>query len=222
MKTMGLADLRLVAPQRFPAPEAQWMATHAQDVLEAAQVHDSLEAAIGECVSAFAFSARRREWSLDCLAMRDAATVAMERSRAGPVALVFGNESAGLSNTEVLACQTLVEIPADAEFTSLNLAQAVQVAAYELRQAVLAAGHPESAESSAAAKSRQPTLADLEGLYAHLDEAGTETGFFDPADPKRLRDRWRRLFSRAVIEREEVNILRGLLRSLQQKRRNSR
>jgi tRNA/rRNA methyltransferase len=112
-----------------------------------------------------------------------------------------------------------VHIPADEQFGSLNLAQAVQVAAYELRMAAgLAApraGGPAGAPRGGAAPA---TLADVEGLYAHLDEAGIESGFFDPRDPKRLRDRWRRLFSRVVLEREEVNILRGLLRALQRGR----
>jgi len=130
MKTMGLGDLRLVAPERYPAPEADWMATNAIDVLKASTLHSSLSDAIGDCVAAFAMSARPREWSPQVLDARSAAASAMALE--GDVAFVFGNETAGLTNEEVFACQFLVHIPASAEFSSLNLAQAVQVMAYEL------------------------------------------------------------------------------------------
>ena len=208
MKTMGLADLRLVAPERYPAPEAEWLASSATDVLAAARVHATLGEAIGECVAAYALSARPREWSPEVFALRDAAPVALARAADGPVAFVFGNESAGLTNEEMFACQALVHIPTDARYSSLNLAQAVQVVAYELH---LARG---GARPAAPRAEKPATVADLEGLYAQLDQAGQASGFFDPADPKRLRERWRRLFSRAALEREEVNILRGLLRAL--------
>lgn len=214
LKTMGLADLRLVAPKRFPAPEAEWMASNALDVLRAARVEGSLADAIGDCVAAFALSARPREWSPQVLALRAAAPRALERAAAGPVALVFGNETAGLSNEEMLACQFLVHIPADPGYSSLNLAQAVQLAAYELR---MAAGET---QLPAHPRSEKPaTVRDIEGLYGHLEEAALASGFLDPADPKKLRERWRRLFSRVALEREEVNILRGLLRALLARRR---
>ena len=134
MKTMGLADLRLVAPERFPAPDAAWMATNAVDVLDSAVVHESLLDSIKDCTAVFAMSARGREWSPQVLDVRTAAVRA--RAISGPVAFVFGNETAGLTNEEMFACQYLVHIPASREFSSLNLAQAVQVAAYELRMAV--------------------------------------------------------------------------------------
>src|SRR5207237_142769 len=134
MKTMGLFDLRLVQPERYPAPEAQWMATNAVDVLQAARIHATLEEAIGDCVAAFALSARPREWSPQVLDVRSAAARAVEMN--DHVAFVFGNETAGLTNEEVFACQFLVHIPANREFSSLNLAQAVQVVAYELRMCV--------------------------------------------------------------------------------------
>src|SRR3990172_3500984 len=124
MKTMGLADLRLVAPGRYPAPEAQWMATNAGEVLENARIHASLAEAIADCTAAFALSARPREWSTQVLEVRAAAARAVELNE--KMAFVFGNESAGLTNDEMLACQYLVPIPANPHFTSLNLAQAVQ------------------------------------------------------------------------------------------------
>ncbi len=207
LKTMGLADLRLVAPQRYPAPEAEWLATSAVDVLEAARVHATLGEAIGDCVAAYALSARPREWSPQSLALREAAPAALARAGDGPVAFVFGNETAGLTNDEMFACQTLVHIPADPAYTSLNLAQAVQVACYELRMAQGAGVAPMRSEKPA-------TVADLEGLYGHLEQAATESGFMAPNS--KLRERWRRLFSRVpALEREEVNILRGLLKALQ-------
>jgi tRNA/rRNA methyltransferase len=205
MKTMGLADLRLVAPERFPAPEAQWMATHAVDVLENSKIHAKLEEAIEDCAAAFAMSARPREWSPRVLDARQAATRAL--GLGDKVAFVFGSEDAGLTNDEVFACQYLVHIPANPRFSSLNLAQAVQVVAYE----VLMAGSP----AVAARAEKLATVADREGLYAHLEKAAVASGFHAPASGSRLPERLRRLFSRVPdLEREEVNIIRGLLKAL--------
>lgn len=204
MKAMGLTDLRLVAPERHPAPKDQWMATNALDVLERATLHATLNEAIDDCVAAFALSARPREWSPQVLDVRNAAARALEMN--DKVAFVFGNEAAGLTNDEMFACQYLVHIPANPEFSSLNLAQAVQVVAYEVRMAVDVA-------MPFARVEKRATVGDLEGLYAHFEEAATKTGFMAPKS--RLRERWRRLFSRVpAFEREEVNILRGLLKAL--------
>ncbi|MDH3321075.1 MAG: RNA methyltransferase [Betaproteobacteria bacterium] len=207
MKTMGLTDLRLVAPARALAPKDEWMATHGADVLASARTHATLAAAIADCAAAFALSARAREWSPQVLDLRAAAGRAATID--APVAFVFGNEAAGLTNDELFACQHLVHIPADPENSSLNLAQAVQVVCYELRMARGATVPAMRAEMPA-------TVADLEGLYAHLEEAARESGFMAPGS--KLRERWRRLFSRVPgLEREEVNILRGLLKSLTKK-----
>ena len=204
MKTMGLADLRLVAPERFPAKEADWMATNAVDVLERSTIHEHLLDAIKDCTATFAMSARGREWSPQVLDVRSAAARAVEVD--GPVAFVFGNEVAGLSNDEMFACQHLVHIPANPEFSSLNLAQAVQVVAYELRMC-------KDVAIPFARQEMRATVQDLEGLYGHLEEAALKSGFMAPSS--RLRERWRRLFSRVPgMEREEVNILRGLLKAL--------
>ena len=208
---MGLSDLRLVQPERFPAPEAQWMATNAVDVLEAAKVHDTLHDALADCVAAFALSARSREWSPQVLDVRSAAARAVEMN--APLAFVFGNEAAGLTNEEVFVCQYLVHIPANPDFSSLNLAQAVQVVTYELRMCVDVA-------MPFARVEKRATVEDLEGLYAHLEEVATASGFMEPNS--RLRERWRRLFSRVpALEREEVNILRGLLKALMPSRHRS-
>ena len=206
MKTMGLADLRLIAPEKFPAPEARWMATNAIDVLDQAKVHATLAEAIADCVAAFALSARPREWSTQVLDVRAAAAHAA--GLGGDVAFVFGNEQAGLTNDEMLACQYLVHIPANPGFSSLNLAQAVQVVAYEL----FMTGNPEAGKFRA---EKAATVQDLEGLYEHLERAAIESDFFDPASNSKLPTRLRRLFSRVPnMEREEVNIIRGLLKAL--------
>lgn len=207
MKTMGIEDLRLVAPRNFPAPEARWMAAHAVDVLEAARVVDRLEDAISDCVGAYALSARARDWSPPVMPAREAARAAVVQAAEGPVALVFGAERAGLTNDEVLACQVLVHIPASARYGSLNLAQAVQVVSYEMHVAAGAGIAPERRQMLA-------TLADIEGLHAHFAEAAQAVGFLDPAAPMKFRERLRRLFARTQLEREEVNVLRGLLRAL--------
>jgi len=204
MKTMGLTDLRLVAPERFPAPEAEWMATNAGDVLQNAKIFPDLKNAIADCVAAFAMSARAREWSPQVLDVRSAAL--RETAMEGEIAFVFGSESAGLTNEEMFACQYLVHIPASREFSSLNLAQAVQVVAHELHMCVDPSMPFSRVEKLA-------TVEDLEGLYQHLEEAAVKSGFMTPSS--RLRERWRRLFSRVPgMEREEVNILRGLLKAL--------
>jgi len=207
MKTMGLSDLRLVAPERPNAPQEEWMATHAADVLAAARTHATLAEAIADCAAAFALTARPREWSPQVLDLRAAAGRAAALD--APVAFVFGSESAGLTNDELFACQFLVHIPAAPGATSLNLAQAVQVVCYELYLATGATVPEMRAEKPA-------TVQDLEGLYAHLEQAAAASDFMAPGS--RLRERWRRLFSRVpALEREEVNILRGLLKSLLKK-----
>jgi tRNA/rRNA methyltransferase len=210
MKTMGLSDLRLVAPEKFPAKEADWMATNAGDVLKSAKVHENLDQAIEDCVAAYALSARPREWSPQVLDVRAAAEKALQTD--GTIAFVFGNEQAGLTNDEMFACQHLVHIPASAEFSSLNLAQAVQVVAYELFMASGSFVLQPNSEKLA-------TVQDIEGLYAHLREAAVQSGFHVPETGSKLPERLRRLFSRVPeLTREEVNIVRGLLKALQGKK----
>jgi tRNA/rRNA methyltransferase len=206
MKTMGLTDLRLVAPERFPDKEADWMATHAVDVLRNATIHPDLHAAIHDCSMAFALSARPREWSPDTLDVRSAARRAV--ALGDRVAFVFGSESAGLTNEEMFACQALVHIPANPEASSLNVAQAVQVVAYETWVA-------SGATVPQFRKEKLATVEDLEGLYAHLHDASVRSGFHVPETGSKLPERLRRLFSRVPeLTREEVNILRGLLKAL--------
>jgi tRNA/rRNA methyltransferase len=205
MRTMGIADLRLVAPRRFPDAEATALAAGAVDVLDRAVVSDSLDLALAGTVLAAGFTARDRELSHPALALREAAPGLLDATRDGPVALVFGNETSGLSNDELGRCRLRVTIPSDPGYGSLNLAAAVQVACYELACAAAAfAVHEPRAYEVATAE-------DLEALFAHWQEAMEASGYLDPARPGRLMERLRRMLARAVPERSEVKALRGML-----------
>jgi tRNA/rRNA methyltransferase len=205
MKTMGLSDLRLVQPKRFPDPEADALASGALDVLRASAVTGTLAEALDDVVLAVGFSARSRDLSHSPRAVRDAAPEILAAASTGPVALVFGNETFGLTNEELGACHALAMIPANPAYASLNLGAAVQVACYEMAAAAAAFAPPPTPE-------REPaTGAETEALYAHLESSMTSSGFIDPAQPKRLMERMRRLFARAGLEREEVRFLRGML-----------
>lgn len=205
MKTMGVTELVLVAPKAFPHPEAEARAAGATDVLAAARVVPTLDAALEGCVLAIASSARRRELRHEFVSVREAGVRAVASAAAGRVALVFGNETSGLSREEAARCQLLAMIPADAGYSSLNLAAAVQVFCYEARVAAGASLPDLPAEFASA------SLAELEGLIAHAEATLIAIGYFDPANPKRLLPRLRRLVARANLESEEVNILRGIL-----------
>ncbi|HTQ74438.1 MAG TPA: RNA methyltransferase [Burkholderiales bacterium] len=204
MKTMGLARLFLVRPRRFPDPEARAMASGALDILQSARVCADLDEALAGTIFSVAMSARPRELSHAPLEAREAAQEAVGAAREGEVAMVFGNETVGLSNADVLRCSRLARIPASEEYASLNLSQAVQVMAYELRMAA-------RAPAAAAAKSDPALHADLEQLYTHLERSLRASGFLHPRYPRKLMERLRRLFAKARLEKVEVNILRGML-----------
>lgn len=207
MRTMGLTQLVLVNPERFPDPQAGWMASHATGVLESATICTTLDEALKGVGFAIACTARVRELSLPLLDARQAAGELLRAAAGAPVALVFGNETYGLSNDEVGRCHRVAGIPADPAYSSLNLAAAVQVFCYELR---MAAGAGLGAEKPRALAAHD----DVERFYASLEQSLVETGFIDPDYPKKLMPRMRRLFNRAVLEVEEVNILRGILKAL--------
>lgn len=212
MKTMGLAQLRLVAPKSFPDAEANALASGALDVLEHAQVFGTLEEAIGDAVLAVGFSARSRDLSHPPRALREAAPLVLATAATAPVALVFGNETFGLTNEELARCQWLAMIPANPQYASLNLAAAVQVACYELATAASAFAVPAAPDHDPA------TVEEIEAFFAHLERAMIASGFLDPAMPKRLMERMRRLFARAGLERAEVQFLRGMLASFERRR----
>lgn len=213
MRTMGLSCLVLVNPMRFPDAQAEAMAVGATDVLAAARVVPSLSEALAGTVLAVAMSARRRELAVPPLWARDAAGEVVAQAASGEVALVFGNETAGLSNEELAQCRRWAMIPVNPEFSSLNVAAAVQIMCYEMRLAALDPGRPPAISGAG----RPAGHEDVERLVAHLEQAALGCGFLDPASPKRFVPRMRRLFSRATVEQEEVNILRGLLAALEGK-----
>jgi len=209
MWTMGFTDLALVQPRHFPHPEATAMAAGAAERLADVTVHETLEGALSGCVHAVGFSARRRDLSHPIVALRDAAPAIVAATGEGRVALVFGNETSGLSNAELARCQGFATIPANPAYGSLNLAMAVQVACYEVAVAAGAHAAPQGRERAGA------TLDDLEGLFVHLDRAALASGFVDPAKPGRFLEHMRRLFARSKLERPEVKLLRGLLGALE-------
>jgi len=211
MKTMGFGDLRLVSPRRFPHPEADALASGALDVLERARIYPSLGEALGDVALAVGFSARSRELSHAPVALREAAPRIHEGARAAGAALVFGNETFGLTNDELGRCQMLCSIPANPEYASLNLAAAVQVACYELAISATMPGSAKARERQAA------TVEDIEALFAHWEATMVQSGFHDPGEPKRLMERMRRLFARTRLEREEVRFLRGMLAAYEAK-----
>ncbi|WP_068804540.1 RNA methyltransferase [Thauera phenolivorans] len=205
MKTMGLHQLWLVAPQRFPDEVAEARASGATDILANARVVGSLEEALAGTILSAAVTARRRELALPRRLAREAAIEVVNHVADGEVALVFGNETSGLSNEEVGLCSMPVSIPANPDFSSLNLGAAVQLLCYEVRMAALAPTAPQDPRPEFA------THDELERFHAHLERAVTASGFHDPANPKRLLPRMRRLFNRVRLEKEEVAILRGML-----------
>jgi tRNA/rRNA methyltransferase len=208
LKTMGLAGLHLVSPARFPDPQAEWLASGATDVLRRARVHADLDGALAGSAFTVACTARPREIAVPMVGAREAAARIVEVARSQPAALVFGNETFGLTAAEVGKCQLLATIPANPEYSSLNVAAAVQLFAYELRLAAL-----DAAPRAGKARSRA-THEDLERFYEHLERAMVEHGFLNPAHPKKLMPRLRRLFNRAHLEEEEVHILRGVIKAL--------
>ena len=210
LKTMGLGSLSLVAPERFPDPQAEWLAVGAVDVLRRARVFATLDEALAGSAFTVACTARPREVAVPMVAAREAAVRIVEVARSQSVALVFGNETYGLTAAEVGKCQLLATIPADPDFSSLNVAAAVQVLAYELRLAALG--------STVRSRSGKPpvhaTHDEIERFYAQLERDLLTAGFLNPRNPKKLMARLRRLFGRTQLEQEEVNILHGVIKTL--------
>ena len=209
MKNMGLSDLALVDPRCFPHEEATARASGAHDLLENAIRVETLPEAIADCVYIAGASARPRSINWPCLDCKDAAARLLEESAHGKVAAVFGPEKTGLSNSDLDHCDTLLTIPTAPGFSSLNLAMAVQILTYELR--LVAMDHPEPERASEAPLA---TGDELQYFYAHLEQVLSVSGYLDPENPRLLMRRLRRLFGRAEPDRNEINILRGMLASL--------
>ena len=214
LKNMGLRRLYLVSPREFPAANAIWRAAGAADLLDDAVVVDTLEEAVADCGLVVATSARERRIPWPLLTPRQCGERVVAEARAHPVALVFGREDRGLTNGELQACNFHVHIPANPEYSSLNLATAVQVLAYEVRVAVLEAER--GAQLSYADWDRPPAKASDMALYfEHLQRALGELGFIDPDNPRQTMTRLRRLFSRVRPDDMELGILRGWLTAIQ-------
>ncbi len=208
MLTMGLERLVLVEPRRFPDPEATALATGAAEILEAARVVGTLEEALSGASLTIGLSARPRALAGRAMSVREAAGAAIahaSQAADGDAALVFGTEMSGLSNDELARCSIAATIPANPDFGSLNLAAAVQVACYELRVAAFGDVVWSAPRFPAA------THEEIEALYAHAQRTLEDLAFLDPRMPRQLLPRLRRLFARAGLEKEEVNILRGIL-----------
>ena len=211
MKTMGLSRLHLVAPKHFPHVEATARASGSEDILDRCKVTETLDEALQGACLCVAVTARHRDLSLEVYDAREAAKVMIDAAERGEVALVFGTEMSGLTTEEIGKCQIISTIPANPGYSSLNLASAVQIMAYELRMML-------PFEKKRDEQPEPATFDEIEHFYKHLEETLVRTGFLDPDEPKRLMQRMRRLFSRTRLEKTEVNILRGILRSLSEYR----
>jgi cysteine desulfurase len=206
MKTMGLSRLVLVSPVRFPDRVANDLAAGADDILAKVQVTHSLAEALAGTQLVFATSARSRDLDIPGLTPAQSADLIASNADTTEIAIVFGREQSGLTNAELLHCHYHIHIPTEESFSSLNLAQAVQIVAYEIRMRGL--------QPRIKTTNRQDNLAlaeDVERFYQHLDDVLIEIGFLDPAHPKKLQPRLRRLFNRVQLEAMEINILRGIL-----------
>ncbi|MDJ0749955.1 MAG: tRNA (cytosine(32)/uridine(32)-2'-O)-methyltransferase TrmJ [Woeseiaceae bacterium] len=213
MKNMGLSDLYLVNPKAFPHEDATARASGASDILERTKVVDALDKALVDCVYVAGASARSRSINWPSMGPRDCAERMIRENANGDVACVFGPEKSGLHNDDLDLCHTLLTIPTDPGFSSLNLAMAVQVFAYEVRVAsMLDEGPMFDVEAPPA------TSDEMERFYEHLENVLRDIHFLDPDNPRHLMRRMRRLFIRARPDKNEVNILRGILTAVDRTR----
>ena len=216
MKNMGLAELYLVQPREYPAPRAVWRAAGARDVLANATIVESVDEAIADCALVVGTSARERRIPWPLLNPRECGEKIYSEAVTHKTALLFGREDRGLTNDELQKCHYHVHIPSNPDYSSLNLATAVQVLAYEIRMASLA---DEQGNLPSLSEWDQPpdTAGDLEFFHEHLATTMAELQFYDPENPKQLLTRMRRLFNRVRMDQMEVSILRGLLSAVQRK-----
>ncbi|HEV2613404.1 MAG TPA: RNA methyltransferase [Gammaproteobacteria bacterium] len=204
MKTMGLTELVLVAPEKFPSEEATALSTHAADILNQAVVVKNTVDALESITYVYATSANTRAVELSCFSPREAAAdIKSKINHTHKTAILFGPENHGLSNEELLLANALIQIPTQKDYHSLNLASAVQIIAYELLLA---------SESSEFA-----TVPELDGFYSQLEALCERVAFLDPARPGQLMERFRRLYNRAALDHVEINILRGFLKAVASK-----
>lgn len=219
MKNMGLSNLYLVAPERFPDGQARAMAANAKDVLEKAKVVETLDEAISDCHLVIGTSARERSIPWPLMDARECADKVWQENSQHEVAILFGREDSGLTNEELQRCHYHLHIATSDEYSVLNVASAVQIVCYELRMRMLAQTHqadePMWDVEFASAK-------EVELFFNHLEEAMIEIGFLDPKAPRQLITRLRRLYSRVRLDHMEVQMLRGILTHTQQLKRNQK
>ena len=217
MKTMSLERLCLVAPADFPSAAATARASGAADILENVTITPTLAEAISDCQLVVGTSARSRRIPWPQQTPRESAPLILEQASHGEVAIVFGRERMGLTNEELDRCQHVISIPCNREYSSLNLAAAVQLIAYEIMQASLVTTTATAGSVSEPAADQQA----LQGFYAHLERVLTDLAFLDPANPRQLRRRLRRFFNRAQPTASEVNLLRGILTAVDKRGSNT-
>ncbi len=210
MKNMGLGRLSLVAPLIFPSAEATARASGADDLLANASVYSTLAEAISDAVLVVGASARTRALPVPILNPRECAQLIYKQPDVQRIAVLFGNEQSGLSNHELDQCHYLVQIPTNPDYSSLNLAAAVQVIAYELQVAAIEMKGLDNAIET----QDYATVEQVEQFYRHLEQTLVEIDFLNPSNPKYLMRRMRRLFGRARLDDNEVNILRGILTAI--------
>lgn len=213
MKTMGLQRLYLVQPKVFPDEEAQARAKQAEDILSKAVVVDTLAEAIADCSFVLGTSARPRNLVWPTLTAAQAGQRAVQEANNHQVALVFGRERTGLTNEEIQLCHYQLHIPANPTYSSLNLAAAVQVVAYEVYQSYLSITEIASTDEP----ENLANMTELTGLYEHLASVLTHIGCLDPKQPGQIMPRLQRLYNRARLNKVEINILRGILTAIQKK-----
>lgn len=209
MKNMGMNQLRLVTPKYFPHADATARASGADDVLKRASVHDTLPEAIADCQIVLGASARDRTISWPSVTARECAEKWVDVAGGANIALVFGRENSGLKNHELDLCHYLLRIPCNAEYSSLNLAAAVQVVCYEL---FVASGREYASSIGDRGEEPLATAEQMEGFYLHLQQTMADIGFLHPERSKSIMRRLRRVFNRAWLDTKELDILRGILR----------
>ena len=221
MKNMCLSSLYLVQPKIFPSAEATSRASGADDVLARARVCRNLDQALEDCSLVIGASARARTLAWPVMDPRSCAERVFHEAQTRPVAIVFGREHSGLTNAELEYCHAQVRIPCNPDYMSLNIAAAVQIVAYEIWVAAqVDTGIVGGTESADGVNAVEPASADeMSRFYHHLEEVMVETGFLDPQRPRFLMRRLRRLYNRARPDRNEINILRGILTAVQKNRR---
>ena len=213
IKTMGFSHLTLVNPKQFPHTEANALAAGAEDILANATIVSTIEDALKDSHLIIGFTARQRELSQDHKNIREIAKSLKSESHSKKIALLFGNETNGLSNDEIKHCHMLGYINSNTNYSSLNLSQAVQIICYEIRMQL-----SEANEIIQPPKENELVTHEVQnGFYLHLEELITEIGFLKKIQGERLMQRLRLLFNRTTMEKDEVNILRGILTDIQKK-----